>query len=140
MRARGDDGFTLVETLTSLAVIGVVMSAVTTYFVKTMTTIDVAGARQAAVQVAADAMEQLRQVPGALAADWLKTNAVARATTVNTVTYTSTWSSPDLTALLLSATVTVKWPGRGCPAGGCSYAVTTNISTSAREPIFQSVN
>lgn len=138
MRGSDDRGFTLVEVLTSLSVIAVVMTAVTTFFVRSMVTIDVQGARQAAIQVAADAMEQLRQQPAALVAAWLQAAAQNTPVAFNGVSYRRTWSSPDLTAALLAATVTVGWTSRDCPTTGCTYAVTTQISTSANEPVFQS--
>jgi len=138
MAASKDDGFTLVEVLTSLAVIGVVLSAVTTFFVRSMVTIDVQGARQAAIQVAADSMEQLRQVPAADVNTWLGTQSGTPEVVVNSIRYTRQWTSSVTVSALLNVTVKITWKGRTCPAAGCSYATSTQISTSALEPLFNS--
>lgn len=138
MAANRDDGFTLVEVLTSLAVIGVVLSAVTTFFVRSMITIDVQGARQAAIQVASDAMEELRQIPAATVTSWLTAQAAKPPVTFNKLQYTRRWSSGVTVADLLNVTVRIVWQGQSCPAGGCSYATSTQISTAYREPVFNS--
>jgi prepilin-type N-terminal cleavage/methylation domain-containing protein len=130
----GDAGFTLIEVLTSLAVIGVVLTAVTTFFVRSMVSVDAQGARQAAIQLAADGMERLRGVPGPLAYDWLVSH---RTETVraNTVAYVRTWDAPTA-ARLMTATVRVRWTGKSCPDDACSYSTSTLISTAAAEPLF----
>jgi len=138
MAAGRDDGFTLVEVLTSLAVIGVVLSAVTTFFVRSMMMIDVQGARQAAVQVAADAMEELRQVASADVPAWILARTGDAPVTFNKVDYTRTWASGVTVTDLLNVTVTVRWVSRDCPSGGCTYLASTQISTAAREPVFNS--
>ncbi|MGW4942504.1 type IV pilus modification PilV family protein [Actinoplanes sp. NPDC004185] len=138
MAATRDDGFTLVEVLTSLAVIGVVLSAVTTFFVRSMVTIDVQGARQAAIQVAADSMEQLRQVPAADVATWLGTQSGTPEVVVNSIRYTRQWTSTVTVSALLNVTIKIAWKGHTCPAAGCSYATSTQISTSLHEPLFNS--
>jgi prepilin-type N-terminal cleavage/methylation domain-containing protein len=138
MAAGKDDGFTLVEVLTSLAVIGVVLSAVTTFFVRSMVTIDVQGARQAAIQLASDSMEQLRQIPAANVATWLSTQTGTPAVVLNNLRYTKLWTSGVTVTDMLNVTVKITWPGRSCPSGGCTYATTTQISISTREPVFES--
>jgi len=138
MAAGRDDGFTLVEVLTSLAVIGVVLSAVTTFFVRSMAMIDMQGARQAAVQVAADAMEELRQVASADVPAWIVARANDAPVAFNKVDYTRTWASGVTVSALLNVTVTVRWVGRDCPSGGCTYLASTQISTATREPVFNS--
>jgi prepilin-type N-terminal cleavage/methylation domain-containing protein len=55
-----DEGFTLAEVVVSIAVIGVVMSALTTFFVTTMAVTNQQRGRQVAVQLAADATERVR--------------------------------------------------------------------------------
>jgi prepilin-type N-terminal cleavage/methylation domain-containing protein len=138
MAASRDDGFTMVEVLTSLAVIGVVLSAVTIFFVRSMVTIDVQGARQAAIQVAADSMEQLRQVPAADVPSWLGTQSGTPEVVVNSIRYTRQWTSSVTVSALLNVTVKITWKGRTCAAAGCSYATSTQISTSTLEPLFNS--
>jgi prepilin-type N-terminal cleavage/methylation domain-containing protein len=138
MAAGEDDGFTLVEVLTSLAVIAVVLSAVTTFFVRSMVTIDVQGARQAAIQVAADSMEQLRQVPSANVVAWLGVQSGTPTVTVNSLAYTRQWTSAVNSTDLLDVTVKIIWSGHSCPGSGCTYATSTQISTATREPLFNS--
>jgi prepilin-type N-terminal cleavage/methylation domain-containing protein len=55
-----DSGFTLVEVVMSIAVIGIVMSALTTFFVQTLASISLQGDRQTAVQLATGAAEKVR--------------------------------------------------------------------------------
>ncbi|MFI7541660.1 prepilin-type N-terminal cleavage/methylation domain-containing protein [Actinoplanes sp. NPDC049599] len=138
MAVRKDDGFTLVEVLTSLAVIGVVLSAVTTFFVRSMVTIDVQGARQAAIQVAADSMEQLRQVAAADVAGWLSAQSATPTVIVNSLTYNRLWTSGVTVTDLLNVTVKITWRAKNCPSAGCTYATSTQISTASREPVFNS--
>ena len=130
-----DAGFTLVEVLVSLAVITVVLTAVSTYFVRSMVIANLEGVRQAATQVASTAMEELRSVPGDQALAWLTTNAAATAVPVGTHTYTRTWDVPAASALI-PATVHVKWTSRDCPGNLCEYSATTLISTDGSEPTF----
>src|SRR3954470_12914807 len=105
MAASRDDGFTMVEVLTSLAVIGVVLSAVTTFFVRSMITIDVQGARQAAIQVASDAMEELRQIPAANVVTWLTAQTAKPTVTFNSLTYTKQWTSGVTVSDMLNVSV-----------------------------------
>jgi prepilin-type N-terminal cleavage/methylation domain-containing protein len=143
-----DAGFTLVEVLAAMAVIGVVMTAVTTFFVRSMVSVDLQGARQAAIQVAADQMEHLRERPGSSALAWVQNTANATAKTVSGITYTPSWSCTIVdTATLqsrtcvaadavITPTVQVTWPDKGCASGTCRYAATTLISTAQIEPLF----
>jgi prepilin-type N-terminal cleavage/methylation domain-containing protein len=143
-----DAGFTLVEVLTALAVIGVVMTAVTTFFVRSMVSVDLQGARQAAIQVTSDQMERLREMPGSSVLDWVQTPAEWPAETVGGIVYTPTWSCTIVdsvthqpracapTDALIAPTVQVAWSDKGCASGTCRYAATTLISTAELEPIF----
>lgn len=56
-RPRPQDGSTLIEVLVAMALIGIVMSALTTFFVRALAITDQQGDRQAAVQLAVDAGE-----------------------------------------------------------------------------------
>jgi prepilin-type N-terminal cleavage/methylation domain-containing protein len=143
-----DAGFTLVEVLASLAVIGVVMTAVTTFFVRSMVSVDLQGARQAAIQVAADQMEHLRERPGSSALAWLQNAANATPETVGSTVYTPSWSCTIVdtatqqpracgaTDTVITPTVQVTWTDKGCPGNTCRYAATTLISTAQIEPLF----
>jgi prepilin-type N-terminal cleavage/methylation domain-containing protein len=62
-RSRSDAGFSLVETLTSIAIIGVVMTALTTFFVATTTTLNKQRGLQTAVRLAQDGVELVKSLP-----------------------------------------------------------------------------
>ena len=131
----GDDGFTLVEVLTSLAVIGVVLTAVTTFFIRSMITVELQGARQAAIQIASDGMERLRQKPGSEALGWIMAN-LSETVTTNGIRYRRNWDPPTLTALM-TVTERVSWDDKNCAGGVCSYVTSTVISTASVEPLFE---
>jgi prepilin-type N-terminal cleavage/methylation domain-containing protein len=138
-----DAGFTLVEVLASLAVIGIVMTAVTTFFVRSMVSIAVQGSRQAAIQLAADGMERMRDMPGSSVYAFLQSSDADTTISANGINYRRTWSCTTDTgaacqdsSLVLGPTVTVSWPDKACSGGTCKYSATTMISTAQIEPIF----
>ncbi len=59
-----DSGFTLVEALVSLAIIGLVMAALAAFFLRATSTNRQQGDLQAAIRTATDAMEQVRLLDG----------------------------------------------------------------------------
>ena len=61
-RESGDGGFTLIEVLVSIAIVSVVMLALTSLFVVTLRVNQQQGDRQVAVQVAEGAMEKVRAI------------------------------------------------------------------------------
>ncbi|MEV6927747.1 prepilin-type N-terminal cleavage/methylation domain-containing protein [Dactylosporangium sp. NPDC051485] len=61
---RADEGFSLVEVLTSLAIMGVVMTALTTFFISTTNTINKQRGLQIAIRYAHDGVEMVRSLPG----------------------------------------------------------------------------
>jgi type II secretory pathway pseudopilin PulG len=150
----------MVEVLVSMAVIGIVLLAVSTFFVKSMTTVRLQGARQAAIQIAATSMEQLRALAGVNAITWLTTQKLTptSAGTSSSVVYQQSWdwswvcsttpigggcptdpvAAIAVAPLLARASVTVTWVSQDCPAAGCSYALTTQLSLSNAEPVFTS--
>jgi type II secretory pathway pseudopilin PulG len=149
----------MVEVLVSMAIIGIVLLAVSTFFVKSMTTVRLQGARQAAIQIAATSMEQLRALAGVNAINWLTTQkqTPTSAGTSSSVVYQQQWDwswvcsiapvggcpTDPVTAmavapLLARASVTITWASRDCPTAGCSYALTTQLSLSSAEPVFTS--
>ena len=141
-REPADAGFTLIEVLASLAVISVVLAATTTFFIRSMSTIDLQGVRQAGIQVAADGMEQLRAVPGAHALAWVTAHALPVTVRSDGVAYERSWSCTadggtcTAGSLLIEPTVKVTWRAKGCALDTCSYVASTRISTALIEPIF----
>jgi prepilin-type N-terminal cleavage/methylation domain-containing protein len=146
-RRRADDsGFTLVEVLVSLGIIGLVMSSLGFFIIRSMTVTSQQGDRQTAAQLAADGMERVREVPAAAAITEInKMNASdpageARRPIRDGVTYTRSWvqvsySDPALrNAPFIQVTVTVTWQGN-C-AGGCRYSTMTLVSIADSEPVF----
>ena len=150
-----DGGFTLIEVLTALAVIGVVLTAVTTFFVRSMVTIHLQGSRQVAIQIASTSLEQLRAMSGQPALDWLMAQTAAGATatpnTQGSLSYTQRWTctsgvaqcvAADLNTALadgpifLGAAVLITWTSRDCAGGVCSYSAGTKISITRYEPVF----
>jgi prepilin-type N-terminal cleavage/methylation domain-containing protein len=117
-----DGGFTLIEVLASLSVIGLVLTAATTFFVRSMVTIDLQGSRQVAIQVASTSLEQLRAMSGEPAMTWLldKVDAgpVTAPNTQGSLAYQQTWTSRD------------------CAGNQCSYSATTKVSITRYEPVF----
>src|SRR5690348_316435 len=59
-----DGGFTLVETLVSIAVIGVVMTSLTAFFTNSLSIDNQQRGKQAAAQILDDAMERVRSLKG----------------------------------------------------------------------------
>jgi prepilin-type N-terminal cleavage/methylation domain-containing protein len=150
-----DGGFTLIEVLASLAVIGVVLTAATTFFIRSVVTIDLQGSRQVAIQVASTSLEQVRAMSGEPAMTWLldKVDAgpVQAPNTQGSLAYQQAWTcayggSPCVAANLatalgagpvfLGATVQVTWTSRDCNGNQCSYSATTKVSITRYEPVF----
>lgn len=134
---RDDAGFTLLETLMSLLVMGTVMASLAVFFSRSMTVTSRQGDRQVAAQLATDGVDQLRKVPGCKLRNLCGSSFPAADTqAVGGVTYTRTYAtraviSPDL----LPVVVTVSWPG--CGASACTFSASTLVSTSAVEPVFE---
>jgi prepilin-type N-terminal cleavage/methylation domain-containing protein len=133
-----DAGFTLLEVLVALAVISAVLTSMSVFFVRSMTSVNQQGDRQTAVQLAADGMERMREVPGSLVKAWI-TNQAADVKPVNTITYTRTWDPPRVVSTkpsLLYAVVRVTWRGRSCPGNLCTYTSSTLVAAADTDPVF----
>jgi prepilin-type N-terminal cleavage/methylation domain-containing protein len=150
-----DAGFTIVEVLVALAVIGVVLTAATTFFVRSMVVINLQGSRQVAIQIASTNLEQLRAMSGEPALNWLLDRTAAGPTpapdTGGSLSYTQAWtctdgSGPCVAATLatamasgpifLGATVKITWTSLDCAGNQCAYSATTKISVTHYEPVF----
>ncbi len=62
-RAGGDDGFFLLESIVAIAILTIIMAALTAFFTETVHTTSLQRAKQTAVQVADAAVDSLRAVP-----------------------------------------------------------------------------
>jgi prepilin-type N-terminal cleavage/methylation domain-containing protein len=133
-----EDGFTLLEVLVSLAIISVVLTAMSQFFVRSMSSVNQQGDRQAAVQLASDGMERMRQVPGSLVSTWLTAQA-PESMPVNNITYTRTWDAPRVVSVkpaLVYAVVRIAWRSRTCASNQCQYVSTTLVAAADAEPVF----
>ncbi|MFG1608721.1 putative Ig domain-containing protein [Actinoplanes sp. NPDC049265] len=115
-RATGDDGFSLLEVLVSLAVIGTVMAGTAPFLIKSVTVVAQQRTQQVAVEVANDAVERARALsPTSLLAGRTLASATTQLATApaqvqsvldstqisaNSILTTLLGSSPDVTAPL----------------------------------------
>jgi prepilin-type N-terminal cleavage/methylation domain-containing protein len=135
---REDAGFTLLEVLVALAVISAVLTSMTVFFVRSMTSVNQQGDRQTAVRLAADGMERMREIPGALVKAWI-TAQTPTSLPLNKVTYVRTWDAPRVVSVrpaLLYVVVRVTWPGTSCTAGTCTYVSSTMVASAGTDPVF----
>jgi prepilin-type N-terminal cleavage/methylation domain-containing protein len=135
---RRDAGFTLLEVLVALAIISAVLTSMSVFFVRSMTSVSQQGDRQTAVRLAADGMERMREIPGALVRTWILART-PETITVNQVRYVRTWDTPRVVSVrpgLLYAVVRVTWPGKSCPASTCTYVSSTTIASAGTDPVF----
>lgn len=130
VRRSADGGFTLLEVLVSIAVIGIVMTSVAPFLVRSLALADQQRDKQVAIQVANDALERVRALdPYSLAAGRSK-DAVAKqwdnrpAGVDAYLTSTLLASSSDLAS---TSTVGIKAPLPTSP-----YPVTVNGKTYAQ--------
>lgn len=151
--AVADDGFSLLEMVVALAVIGIVMGALSTFFIATMSTVSQQSGLQIAAQLASDRMEQVRAADQATelvgGTDTEQRNGIgyARSWEVRrcwqptsprsgTCTYSSTRPAGGGWADFVEVTVQVRWPDRRCAPDPCSYRTATLISRAELEPLF----
>ncbi len=66
---RTDDGFTMIEMIVALVIIGIIMAALATFFVSTVKATAQQGTKQAAIQLADDAIERARALKGSAVVD-----------------------------------------------------------------------
>jgi len=125
----GDDGVTLVETLVALGLIGVVMAALTAFFVATASTTSRQGGAQSAAQLADDAVELVRSLRGsALASGRDKTSSDTQ------------WSAPVAGAASWLTGMSETWDSAAAYPAGRTAALPTSptVVTVAGVPYSQS--
>jgi len=120
-RARGsDEGFTMAEVLVAIAVVSVVMLALSAFFVNSIRIDNEAGDRQSGIQAADDAMERVRSLaPGAVR------------TGRDLVSSTRQWSAPiaAVANLLDPADLTMDYDDDAAPGAGLTAALPTTYRT-----------
>lgn len=104
-RRRNDDGFTLVETIVALGIVGTVMASLAAFFVRSATVQHEQADTQVAAQLAASSMDYVSQLPGdnvllgrmqaAVQAEW---QAPAAAVYLDPTQTQQAWQDPSLPA------------------------------------------
>ncbi len=124
--AGGDEGFTLVETLVSVAIIAVVMLGVGAAFIATASGTDAAGSRQVAARVATDGLDLVHA---------LGVNGV---TTGRGLTSTQTqWTGRPSAVSTLFGTLSMAYDATATADSGkvaCTAAVTTSCAALPTTP------
>jgi prepilin-type N-terminal cleavage/methylation domain-containing protein len=104
-RCRADRGFTLVETMVALGIVGTVMASLSVFFVRSATVQHRQADTQVAAQLAAGSMDYVSQLPGdnvllgrtqaAVQAEWSLLNPIA-GTYLDTTRTDPAWQDPTL--------------------------------------------
>jgi prepilin-type N-terminal cleavage/methylation domain-containing protein len=160
-----DAGFTLLEVMVAMALIGTTMAAAVSFSVSTEGVTNLSGGQQAAVQLATEGVEAVRAVPvtalrPALAGStgrWTPPSTAGAASddpeqpVRNDVRFARTWSvtacwQPPAGGTcgiqaagylpFLRVVVTVTWSDRRCAVNPCAFTTSTLVSNEAREPVF----
>jgi type II secretory pathway pseudopilin PulG len=132
---RRDEGFTLLETLVSVAMITLVMAGLTTFFIKSTAATALQSQFQAANQLASAAMEQVTLLPGdALLAG----RPVCLVKEQWAPTQSETPALPNGVSTLLSSMAPVGDPSLAtfvCPAGSLLSALLTSATQLDKEAL-----
>jgi len=122
-----DGGFTVVEVIVAIAVICIVMTALTTFFVTAVSAMGQQGGRQTAVQLADDSTERIRALEGsAVAMGRDKTSADLQ------------WASPVAGVEPYLADMQETWdPAAGYPSGASAPLPTSPISVTLNGLSYQ---
>ena len=121
-----DAGFTLVETIVSIALIGIVMTALTTFFATVVGAVNLQGATQVAIHLADDGTEQVRALKG---------SAVATGRDENSVD--AQWASPVVGVAPYLADMAEAWDsGAAFPDGATAPLPTTSTPVTINGVLF----
>jgi len=120
LKQTSDAGITLLEVLVSIMLIGIVMTAMTTFFVTAVSATSRQGGEQAAVQLADDATERVRALKGsAVAMGRDKTSSDTQ------------WASPVVGVAPYLADMQEAWDATATyPSGASAPLPTTAVSTT----------
>lgn len=143
-----DAGFSLIEVIVAIAIIGVVMTAVTSLLVATTTTTNQQGGRQVAIQLANDGIDDVRAMD---AADIAKLPAISDLPMENNPGYDRKlfvqrcWQSVAIPTRCGTTTaslaffrvrVAVSWRDKACPAAACTHSAATLINANTDETVI----
>jgi type II secretory pathway pseudopilin PulG len=159
---RADGGFVLLESIIAIALITIIMTALTALFVTSIKVTDHQRASQNAIRIATDLVDQARAL-GPEPADTsdglpsVDTALLPASQSINgvvfTIAYDQSWcrlpdgatggdpvcadtdSNPGALGLYLRLGVTLSWPGADCPAAGCTYRTSVVMNTDS-DPYF----
>jgi len=135
-----DDGFSLIESLVSLALIGAVMSAATSLFASSVRVTNHQSNQEVGVWLAESGVEITRgdsyywTTTAAGVTNPLKTSPASAAaptepaTVVNGLTYSRRYATTAPAVGLRQIRITVSWP---CQTGTCGTSATTLVSVAA---------
>jgi prepilin-type N-terminal cleavage/methylation domain-containing protein len=130
-----DDGFTLIEVIVAMMLIGIVMAATTTFFISSANITSQLRGQQVAAQIADSTAEQVRAYRGSEIATALP---AVTPTVVNGVTYTPSLTKTPVTisgASYERVNISVSWPDKHCASSICSY-LTYILISGAADPMF----
>jgi prepilin-type N-terminal cleavage/methylation domain-containing protein len=117
-RRTADAGFTMVEVLVSVAVIGIIMTALTTFFISTVSATGRQGQQQAAIQLATDGAERARAI---------KSSAVVGGR--DKVSSDNQWASPVAGVASQLSGMVEAWDSAAVYPGGASAPLPTTAKT-----------
>jgi prepilin-type N-terminal cleavage/methylation domain-containing protein len=113
-----DDGFTLVEILVSIALIGVVMTSLTTFFFTTVSVTSQQRGKQIAAQIADDGSERVRALQG---------SAVTAGR--DQISSQAQWATPVAGVALYLPTMSIAWDTTAAVGDGASAPLPTIART-----------
>lgn len=147
---RDDSGFSLIEAVVAITIIGVVMSALTSVIVNVSVVTIQQGGRQTAIKLATDGIDDVRDKknptvdPGTGAWKDLPVenqSAFARKVLVEKCWRSATGSNQSCgttstTYAFVRLTVTVTWTDKSCPGSVCTESASTLMNVTADTTIL----
>lgn len=154
-----DAGYSLIETIVAIGIIGIVMAALTAFYVRAVSVTEQQSGRQVAIQFALDGIDQVRALAGSrIVADLppgddKRLNGLVFSRTyqvlpcwqpagrtpsnIDCVTTRPVGAADSAYAEMVQVGVTVTWVDKACPGARCTYTNTTLVSSSSDDPVFR---
>lgn len=157
-RPRADGGFVLLESIVSIALITIIMTALTALFVTSMKVTNHQRSNQAVTRIATSLMDQARAAGAqdctgttvAPVCPGLQAVAAQPGQNAGGIAYTPTFSLSWCTLTagtpvcgaagpqpFVKVSLTLSWTDNTCPSGGCAYPTSLMLS-AAPDPYFES--